>query len=114
MDPSDFDMRTTSNCICGHALRMFGQQEEFYFDWRNQLRAGASLLGLSNAQAVELFSPPHRSGSDEPYTSPQDAARVVRYLAATDSVDWSVAGAAPDPLTHQQVLRGSFAFREKL
>ena len=26
------------------------------------------------------------------YTHPQDAARVVRYLAATDTVDWAVAG----------------------
>jgi hypothetical protein len=92
MSPYEFDMRSTSNCICGHALRLFGKQEQFYFGWRNQLRAGASLLGLSNAQAVELFAPLDRSGSDEPYTSPQDAARVVRYLAATDTVDWSVAG----------------------
>jgi hypothetical protein len=81
MDPSDFDMRITSNCICGHALRMFGKQEHFYFGWQTQLAAGASLLGLSTVQAVELFAPPDRSGSDEPYTSPQDAARVVRYLA---------------------------------
>jgi hypothetical protein len=52
-----------------------------------------ALLGLSIEQARELFVPANRSkpGYDH-YTHPQDAARVVRYLAATDTVDWSVAG----------------------
>ena len=60
--------------------------------WRSQVNAGAALLDITTAQALELFAPPNRSGSGEGYTSPLDAARVVRYLAATDTVDWSVAG----------------------
>ena len=92
MNPSDFDMRSTSHCICGHALRLFGKQRHFVMGWRSQVNAGAALLGITTAQALELFAPPNRSGWGEAYTSPQDAARVVRYLAATDTVDWSVAG----------------------
>ena len=36
--------------------------------------------------------PPKRAKRWDVYTDPQDAARVVRYLASTDTVDWSVAG----------------------
>jgi hypothetical protein len=94
MSTGDFDMRDTSRCICGHALRMFGERPFHFFGaWESQLRAGAALLGLSIEQARELFVPANRSkpGCGH-YTHPQDAARVVRYLAATDTVDWSVAG----------------------
>jgi hypothetical protein len=94
MEPRDFDMRRPDRCICGHTLRMFGDRPLcFYGAWESQLRAGAALLGLSIEQARELFVPANRSkrGCDH-YTYPQDAARVVRYLAATDIVDWSVAG----------------------
>jgi lysozyme family protein len=50
-------------------------------------------LGLSLEQARELFVPANRAQTAcDHYTHPQDAARVVRYLAATDTVDWSVAG----------------------
>ena len=94
MSTGDFDMRDTSRCICGHTLRMFGDRPlYFYRAWESQLRAGAALLGLSLEQARELFVPANRAqaGCDH-YTHPQDAARVVRYLAATDTVDWSVAG----------------------
>ena len=92
MGPYEFDMRSTSHCICGHALRLFGKHRHFLMSWRSQVNAGATLLDITTAQALELFVPPKRSGSAEGYTSPQDAARVVRYLAATDTVDWSVAG----------------------
>jgi hypothetical protein len=92
MSTSDFDMRHTSRCICGHALRIFGQHSPFA-PWESQLRAGAALLGLSIEQARELFFPANRAKAwCDHYTHPQDAARVVRYLAATDTVDWSVAG----------------------
>jgi len=94
MSPDDFDMRNTSRCICGHTLRMFAQRPFYFFGgWESQLRAGAALLGLSIEQARELFVPANRAkvGCDH-YTHPHDAARVVRYLAATDTVDWSIAG----------------------
>jgi hypothetical protein len=94
MSTDDFEMWNPSRCICGHTLRMFGDRPlYFYRAWESQLRAGAALLGLSIEQARELFVPANRSkrGCDH-YTHPQDAARVVRYLAATDTVDWSVAG----------------------
>ena len=94
MSTDDFDMRNTSRCICGHTLRMFGERRfYFYGAWESQLRAGAALLGLSLEQARELFVPVNRAQTAcDHYTHPQDAARVVRYLAATDTVDWSVAG----------------------
>ena len=97
MDPSDFDMRSTSRCICGHALRIHGKWMGFPLGWQSQLRAGAALLGISTAQALELFAPANRSSPDDGYTTPQEAARVVRYLAATDTVDWSVAGKPDEP-----------------
>jgi hypothetical protein len=87
MSTDDFDMRKSGRCICGHTLRMFGEL------WENQLRAGAAMLGLSIEQARELFVPANRAKAwCDYYTHPQDAARVVRYLAATNTVDWSVAG----------------------
>jgi len=92
MEPRDFDMRRPDRCICGHALRLFGIRLPYFGRWESQLGAGANLLGLSIEQARELFAPVNRAKSNDHYTHPQDAARVVRYLAATDTVDWSVAG----------------------
>jgi hypothetical protein len=90
MKELDFDMHNPRRCICGHALRMF--RKCWFGGWESQLSAGASVLGLSIEQARELFVPINRAKSHDCYTHPQDAARVVRYLAATDTVDWSVAG----------------------
>jgi hypothetical protein len=92
MEPRDFDMRRADRCICGHALRLFGIRTPYFGGWESQLGAGANLLGLSTDQARELFAPVKRAKQSDPYTHPQDAARVVRYLAATDTVDWAVAG----------------------
>jgi hypothetical protein len=92
MEPRDFDMRRPDRCICGHALRLFGICRPYFGGWERQLGAGANLLGLSTDQARELFAPVKRAKQSDHYTHPQDAARVVRYLAATDTVDWSVAG----------------------
>jgi hypothetical protein len=92
MKELDFDMRDPRRCICGHALRMFRERWSYVGGWESQLSAGAGLLGLSIEQARELFVPINRAKSNDPYTHPQDAARVVRYLAATDTVDWSIAG----------------------
>ena len=92
MAPSEFDMRSTSHCICGHALRLFGKHKHFPLGWRSQVEAGAGLLGITTVQAQALFAPPDRCGTSVGYTSAKDAARVVRQLAATETVDWSVAG----------------------
>jgi hypothetical protein len=92
MNPRDFDMRRRDRCICGHALRLVGKRSPYFGRWESQLAAGANLLGLSTDQARELFAPGNRAKQSDPYTYPQDAARVMRYLAATDTVDWSVAG----------------------
>ena len=92
MEPRDFDMRRADRCICGHALRLFGRHSRYFGTWESKLGAGANLLGLSTDQARELFAPVNRAKHSDPYTHPQDAARVVRYLAATDTVDWGVAG----------------------
>jgi hypothetical protein len=92
MEPRDFDMRRADRCICGHALRLFGRHSRYFGSWESQLGAGANLLSLSTDQARELFAPVNRARHSAPYTHPRDAARVVRYLAASDTVDWSVAG----------------------
>jgi hypothetical protein len=92
MKPCDFDMRDPRRCICGHALRMFRERWSYVGGWESQLSAAAGLLGLSIEQARELFVPINRAKYYDHYTHPQDAARVVRYLAATDTVDWAVAG----------------------
>jgi hypothetical protein len=92
MKQSDFDMRIPRHCICGHALRLFRKCWLHVGGWESQLRAGAEVLGLSIEQARDLFVPLNRAKMNDHYTHPQDAARVVRYLAATDTVDWSVAG----------------------
>ncbi len=92
LEPRDFDMRRADRCICGHALRMFRERWSYVGGWESQLSAGAGLLGLSIEQARELFVPINRAKYYDHYTHPQDAARVVRYLAATDTVDWAVAG----------------------
>jgi len=92
MEPRDFDMRRPDRCICGHALRLFGKRLPYFGGWERQLNVGATLLGLSHEQARELFAPAGRARHSDLYTDPHDAARVVRYLAATDIVDWSVAG----------------------
>jgi hypothetical protein len=92
VDPNDFDMRRPDRCICGHALRLFGRRTPYWGGWESQQNAGATLLGLSTEQARDLFVPAKRAKHSDLYTDPRDAARVVRYLAATDIVDWSVAG----------------------
>src|SRR5262245_12866814 len=81
MSTDDFDMRNTSRCICGHALRLFGKRSPYFGRWESQLAVGANLLGLSTDQARELFAPGNRAKRSDPYTYPQDAARVMRYLA---------------------------------
>ena len=96
MKESNFDMRNPRHCICGHALRLF-HKCWLPFGWESQLRAGAEVLGISVEQARELFVPINRAKKHDRYTHPQDAARVVRYLAATDTVDWSVAGKLQQP-----------------
>jgi hypothetical protein len=59
MSTDDFDMRDASRCICGHALRMFGERStQFFVPWQSQRRTGAALLGLSIGQARELSCRP--------------------------------------------------------
>jgi hypothetical protein len=92
LDPTDFDMRDASRCICAHALRLFGEDRWTYYTWQDQLEAGARLLGLTSTEAKLLFAPKSRYTPSDRTTHPLDAARVVRYLAATDTVDWGIAG----------------------
>ena len=74
-----------TRCACLGELALFWYLGE-------QARRRCKLAGLSTDQARELFAPVNRAKHSDPYTHPQDAARVVRYLAATDTVDWGVAG----------------------
>jgi hypothetical protein len=67
-------MRRPDRCICGNALRLFGKRLPYFGGWERQLNAGATLLGLSNDQARELFVPAGRAKHSDLYTDPHDAA----------------------------------------
>ena len=90
MEPRDFDMRRPDRCICGHALRLFGIRTPYFGGWESQLGASpvpqslpikrGSYSRQSIVQSTTIHIPIHR----------------MRHewcdLAATDTVDWSVAG----------------------
>jgi len=92
LEPTEFDIRDASRCICAHTLRLLAAHRSTSYAWQVQLEAGAKLLGLTIDDAKLLFVPAGRYTSTDRATHPHDAARVVRYLAATETVDWSVAG----------------------
>lgn len=73
----------TACCIGGHANLMFGGPVNGSFD------VTGDLLGLTKEQTVNLFTPYgwhfERKLNDRPR-----AARVLRHLASTGKVDWSV------------------------
>ena len=91
MKELDFDMRDPRRCICGHALRMLRERWSYVGAGRARSVPVQACWAFDRASAGVI-----RSGQTceaiDPYTHPQDAARVVRYLAATDTVDWGVAG----------------------
>jgi hypothetical protein len=91
LNSEEFHMHFCSNCICGHINRAFLGFEHSAGTWGEQRSRAAEFLGISNTEADKLFSPgnPVHSRGQSPH--PQDAARVMRYLAATDTVDWRVA-----------------------
>lgn len=60
----------------------------------NALVRAASLLSLNYDQACDLFTPMSetmRDGTEAMSAGPKQAAKVVRHLAETGKVDWSVA-----------------------
>lgn len=75
-------------CLAGHACILF----------RNKLPAtgpgirtrAETLLGLTPETSLELFVPSPSSGGMQ--ASPSEAARVLRHLAGTGIVDWSIIG----------------------
>lgn len=91
LDPKDFHMGSCFNCICGHVNRKF--MSSYSNDWNVMKDAAARWLGITSKQADDLFNPgTHVYGDShsDRTPDPRDAARVMRYLAATDMVDWSV------------------------
>lgn len=74
-------------CIAGLAIHQF---DDIPTGWYYE--QGRRLLDLTDEQAVALFTPPGVSCADnwDEYT-PQRAARVIRHLIATGTVDWNIA-----------------------
>lgn len=82
---SEFNMAKWSCCVYGHAFKLFGQGIFF----------GGALLGFdcSDGRWMQLFcpGPAATGGLGFSEITPQHAAKVVRHLALTGEVDWSVA-----------------------
>lgn len=84
-----FDMSSpcgTVCCIGGHCHLMFGEYNAHTLNWTNNARKH---IGLSLEDANALFMP-HNWHSDKSLSDRPRAARVLRHLAATGKVDWSV------------------------
>jgi hypothetical protein len=91
MDPNSFDMARGCYCIGGQTLVALGipMRYRYAHQWEDISVLAAEALGLTDRQAHDLFCP--EAYSRKSYHS-KDAARVMRYLAATGEVDWSVGG----------------------
>jgi hypothetical protein len=70
-------------CIAGHAMMLAGGHPDFT-QWEKIRDTAGDWLGLTTSEANVLFS--HYRGK----VSSSDAAKVVRHLAATDEIDWSI------------------------
>ena len=103
----------TPGCISGHCVVMHSNFDSFeglsgrhFFgkDGRQYETSAtaAKMLELNYKQAKDLFSPvPY--GFFRPSTA-KDAARTLRYLAATGKVDWTVTdGQAKQALTQETI-----------
>lgn len=96
-DLSGHDCGTTA-CIAGWAASIakeFTNGEQLYsFHFGTSIRGTAArFLGLTDADIVyKLFTPDQTDlGKPSPYTADSaKAVRVLRHLAATGEVDWSV------------------------
>ena len=89
----------TAACIAGHAVLMFGDDDQI-----SDMKCGEVIaldasehLGIGNAVAIDLFVPVKhgvaRCAEDDPsspgYISHNRAAAQLRHLAEHGSVDWS-------------------------
>lgn len=86
-----FDMHSCQRCIAGHICSEFVGLNPYMHIWPTILGAATAYLGLTKEEGIALFQP--HSVYTERYTPhPHDAARVMRYLAGTGTVDWDVGG----------------------
>lgn len=83
-DASPFDMREVCSCIGGRCRKMLGLQ----------LGVGsgpiAAFLGISRDDCHRLLVPHEDRGHPIWDSGPHEAAAVVRHLALTGQVDWSI------------------------
>lgn len=82
--PEDLDCKTPC-CIGGHCQLMFGERQ----GRRNDMEVG-EVLGLNREQTALLFFPELRDGPRYETINKEYAVRVLRHLAATGKIDWSV------------------------
>lgn len=71
-------------CIAGWAVKLFGGEIP------DPALSGQQALGLRGDIADDLFTPAYGYGDYHKIT-PRDAAKVLRKLAETGHVDWSIA-----------------------
>jgi hypothetical protein len=93
LDPREFHMNYCTHCIAGIINRRFLGRHDLRSDnWNETRDAAAAFLDIDDKQAELLFEP-GRAVCSKYYTpEPEQGARVMRHLAATDEVDWSVTG----------------------
>ena len=91
LPPEDFDMTTWRHgcqspaCIAGHAFALF-EPKLFANTIGSEYSRAKSALGLNRRRAADLFTP---DGLMDRTTNIQ-AARVLRHLAETGVVDWTI------------------------
>lgn len=78
----------TTACIAGWVVHLFGKPGD------DLTTEAESLLDLSRAQAANLFIPTINKAYED--ITPDEAAIVLRHLAATGEVDWGIAGLEED------------------
>lgn len=87
-DKSDHGCGTVA-CILGWTVHLFCKRPTLCQLQDRHL--AASLLAINEDKAYHLFYPSQRYGVKYSEVTPQKAARVLRHLAETGKVDWSVA-----------------------
>lgn len=84
----------TPSCIAGHACVLFDDKTHWFYD--DPSSYAAHLLDLTASQAKELFQAhpyannPAYAFGEFPKATREEAAKVLRHLAITGVVDWSI------------------------
>jgi len=96
LDSRDFHMHYCTHCIAGHINQKFlGRMNLTSENWQETKAAAARFLDLNERDSDALFEPGRPVHSKFYSPEPGDAAKVMRHLAATDEVDWTLTARPP-------------------